>query len=167
MKKALEINDLLDVGMKVSLLFDALIDLLEERLVDKLLDAAHGEVRNEVLPIAEVAETVEGIQDILLKVIQRLGLVLHAEPEHPRRVVATEDARAVEVHGKRLMTLGYLLAGLDDLRDVLIGRVANELQGQVDLVGLAPVDVTAFVLQILLKALHQGGIVRPYGNGYR
>lgn len=79
----MEIDDFLDLGMEVGLLFDALIQLLEERLVDKLFDAAHGEVRDEVLTVAEVAQAVEGVEDIVFKVIECLGLVFHAQPEHP------------------------------------------------------------------------------------
>lgn len=79
----MEIDDFLDLGMEVGLLFDALIQLLEERLVDKLFDAAHGEVRHEVLAVAEVAQAVEGVEDIAFKVIECLGLIFHAQPEHP------------------------------------------------------------------------------------
>ena len=165
MQETLEIDDFIDIGVEVSLLLDALIDLLEERLIDELLNAAHGEVGHEILPITEVAKTVESIEDVLLKVIERLRLVFHAEPEHPRRVVAAKDACAVEVHLERLVVFSHLLTGLNDLRDVLIGRIANELQGQVDLIGFAPIDVSAFVLQVMLETLHQSGIFAPDGNG--
>lgn len=80
-------------------------------------------------------------------------------------MVAAEDARAVEVHGKGLMLFGHLLAGFDDLGDILVGRVAHEFKGQVYLVGLAPVDIAAFVFQVALETLHQGGIFRPDGDG--
>ena len=56
------IDDFLDIGMEISLLFDALINLLEEGFVDQLLDAAHGEMRHEVLPVAEVAHAVESVK---------------------------------------------------------------------------------------------------------
>lgn len=161
----MEIDDFIDIGVEVSLLLDALIDLLEERLIDELLNAAHGEVGHEILPIAEVAKTVESIEDVLLKVIERLWLVLHAEPQYPRRVVAAEDTCAVEVHLERLVVFSHLLTGLDDLRDVLVGRVAYELQSQVDLISFAPIDVSALVLQIMLETLYQSGIFTPDGNG--
>ena len=142
----MEIDDFLDIGVEVGLLLDAAYHLLEERFVDKLLDAAHSEVGHEVLPIAKVAKTVESIEDVLLKVVKCLGLVFHAKPEYPWRVVAAEDACAVEIHFKRLVMACHLLTSLDDFRNVLIGRVANELQGQVDLVSFAPIDVFALML---------------------
>ena len=71
-------------------------------------------------------------------------------------MVAAEDARAVEVHRERLVVFRHLLASLDDFRHVMVGRVADELQGQMDLVGLAPVDVSFLVLQIALQALRKG-----------
>lgn len=146
-------------------MFDILIDLLEERLVDKGLDTAHGEVGHEVLPVAEIANLIESGEDILLELIKSLGLVLHAQPEHSGRVVAAEDARAVEVHGERLMPFGHLLASIDDLGDVLIGGIADEFQGKVYLVGLAPVDVATLVLQVVLEAFHQRGIFGTYRDG--
>ena len=79
----MQVDDFVDIGMEIGLLLDALIDLLEEGFVDECLDAAHGEVRDEVLPVAEVAQAVEGVEDIAFKVIERLGLIFHAEPEHP------------------------------------------------------------------------------------
>lgn len=151
--------------MEVGLLLDALIDLLEERFVDERLDTAHSEVRHEVLPVAEVAEAVEGVEDVFFQIIKRLGLILHAEPQHPRRVVAAEDARAIEVHGERLMPLGHLLAGFDNLRDVLVGGVAHKLQGKMDLVGFTPINVSAFMFQVVLETLHQGRVFDPYSDG--
>ena len=161
----MEIDDLLNICVKIGLLLNALIDLLEERFVDKRLDAANGKVRHKILPIAEVTQTVESVKNIFFEVVECLGLVLHAEPKHPWRVVASEDARAVEIHAERLMPLGHLLASLNNLWDVLIGRVAHEFQGQVNLVGFAPINVAALVLQIILKTLHQSWIFFPYGNG--
>lgn len=152
----MEINDFLHVGVEVGLLFDAADDLLKEWFVDELFDTAYREMRHKVLPIAEVAEVVEGIEDIRFEVVKRLGFILHAQPEHPGRVIATEDAGAVEVHGKGLMALGHFLAGLDDLGDVLIGGVAHKFQGEVDLVGFAPVDVAALVLKVALEPLGKG-----------
>ena len=151
--------------MKISLLLDALKDLLEKGFVDKLFDAAYRKVRHIVLSVARVAEGVEGVEDILFQVIECLGLILHAKPEHPWRVVAAEDASAVEVHGEGLMPLSHLLASLDDLGDVLIGRIAHKFQGKMYLIGLAPVDVAALVFQIALETLYQGGIFVTYRDG--
>ena len=164
MEKTLEVDDFLDIGMQIGLLFDALANLLEERLIDKLLDAAHREVRHKVLPVAKVAEAVESIKNIFLELIERLGLVFHPKPKHPGRMVAAKKTGSVEVHGKRMMPLCYLLAGLDDLGNVLVGGIAHEFQGEVYLVGFAPVDVATFMLQIALETLREGGKLRPDGN---
>lgn len=161
----MEVNDFFHVSMEVGLLFDTVDDLLEERLVDKLFDAAYGEMGHKVLPIAEVAEVVEGVEDIRFKVIERLGFVLHAQPEHPGGVVAAEDASAVKIHSEGLVPLGHFLAGFDDLGDVLVGGVAHEFQGEVDLVGFAPVDVAALVFQVALEALGEGWKLGADGDG--
>ena len=161
----MEINDFLHVGVEVGLLFDAADDLLEEGFVDKLLDTAYREMWHKVLAVTEIAEVVKGIKDICFEVVECLGFVLHTQPEHPRRVIATENAGAVEVHRKGLVPLGHFLAGLDDLGDVLIGGVAHKFQGEVDLVGFAPVDVAALVLQVALKALGKGWELRADGDG--
>ena len=79
-------------------------------------------------------------------------------------MVASEDARSVEVHGERLMFFGHLLAGFDDFWDVFVGGVAHEFESQVYLVGLTPVDVTAFMFQITLEALYQCGVFSPNGD---
>ena len=84
MQKALEINDFIDIGMKIGLLFDTFVDLPEERLVDQLLKSAHGEMGNEVLTVAKIAEIVEGIQNVFLKVVKGFGFLFHAEPKDPR-----------------------------------------------------------------------------------
>lgn len=160
----MEIDHLVDVGVEVGLLLDALIDLLEEGFVDECLDAAHGEVRHEVLPVAEVAEAVEGGEEVLFEIVEGPGLVVHAEPEHPRRVVAAEDARAVEVHREGLVVFGHLLASLDDLGDVVVGGVADELEGKVYLVGFAPINIAAFVFKVALELLHQGGVFIAHGD---
>ena len=165
MEKALEINDFLHVDMKIGLLFDAIANLQKEGLVDELFDAANGEMGHKVLPIAEVAEVVEGVEDIRFKVIERLGFVLHAEPEHPWGVVAAKDAGAVKIHSEGLVPLGHFLASFDDLGDVLIGGVAHKFQGEMDLVGFAPVDVAALVLQVALEALCEGREVGADGDG--
>lgn len=163
----MEIDHFLHVSMEIGLLLNTLIHLLEKRLVDKLLDAAHGEMRHEILSVAEITQAIKGIKDVLFQIVKCLGLVFHTKPEHSRRMVATEDARAVEVHGERLVSFCYLLASLDDLGDILVGSVAHELQGKMDLVGLAPIDVAALMFQISLKSLHQCRILRPNLNRYR
>ncbi len=165
MEKALEVNDFLHIGMEVGLLLNAADDLLKERLVDELFDAAHGEMGHKVLPVAEIAEVVEGVEDIRFEVIERLGFILHAQPEHSWGVVAAEDACAVEVHGEGLVPLGHLLTGLDDLRDILIGGVAHEFQGEMDLVGFAPVDVATLVFQVSLEALGEDWELGADGDG--
>ena len=161
----MEIDDLLDIGMEIGLLFNTLVNLLEERLVDELLDATNGEMRHKVLSVAEIAKTVEGVKDILFQVVQCFGFVFHAKPKHARRVITSEDACTVEVHGKRLVVFGLFLAGFDDLGNVLVGGVAHKLQSEMDLVGLAPVDVATFVFEVVLEMLHQGWIFFPDRDG--
>ena len=161
----MEIDDFLDIGMEVGLLLNRLTLLNEVWFVDELLDAAYGKMRHKILPIAKIAKAIKGIEDILFQFIKSLGFVAHAKPEDPRRAVTSEESRPVEIHGKRLMTVSDFLAGFDDVGDVVVGGVANEFEGEMDLVGLAPVDVTAFVLQVTLKTLHHVGIFRPDGDG--
>ena len=62
------------------LCIDTLIDLLEKRLVDQVLDAAHRKMRYEVLPVAKVTKGVENIENFRFKIVERLGLLFHAEP---------------------------------------------------------------------------------------
>lgn len=62
----MEIDYFLDIGMEIGLLFDILIHLLEEGFVDELLDTTHSEMRNEVLPVAKIAEIIECVKDIFL-----------------------------------------------------------------------------------------------------
>ena len=113
--------------MEIGLLLYGIVDLHKKRLVDQLLDTANGEMRHKVLTVTEIAQLVEGIKNVGLKVEQGLGLVVHAEPEHTWRVVAAKEPRAVEVHRERLMVFGHLTAGLDDVGDVLARRLADEL----------------------------------------
>lgn len=165
MEKTLIIDDFTDIGVEVGLLLYAADHLLEERLVDKLLDAAHGKVGHKVLPVAEVTEAIEGVKHVLFQLIKGFRLVFHAKPQHSGRVVAAEDARAVEVHGEGLVPLGHLLAGFYDLGNVLVWGVAHKLQGEVYLVGFAPVDVTTFVLQVSLETLCECGKLCPAVDG--
>jgi len=80
----LVIDDFFNIGVKVGFLFDTLIDLLEEGLVDECFEAAHREMWHEILPITEVADTIEDVKDIFFQVIERFRFVFHAEPKHPR-----------------------------------------------------------------------------------
>lgn len=63
------IDNLANLGVDVGLLFDALIDLLEKRLVNQLLEATNGKVRHKVLAVAEVPKAIESVEDIILEFI--------------------------------------------------------------------------------------------------
>ena len=141
LQEALEIHQVLHIGMEIGLLLDAIVDLQEELLVDQRFDAAHSKVRHEVLAVAQIAQVVESIQEVGLKVEQGFGLVVHAEPKHTRHVVAAEKPRAVEVHRKRLVFFGHCLNRLDDGGNVIHGRATQEFQCQVDVFGSAIVNV--------------------------
>ena len=144
--------------MEVGFLLDAVADLQEELLVDERLDAAHGEVRHEVLAVAQVADAVEGVQEVVFEVEEGLRLVVHAEPHHARHAVAAEKAGAVEVHREGLVPTGHRLARLDDAWDVVDGRAAQEFQRQVDVLGPAIVD-EFLVGQVFLQPLDQAPVV--------
>ena len=75
-------------------------------------------------------------------------------------MVGAEETRTVEVHGERLVTLGHLLAGLDDVGDVVDRRAAKEFQGQMDVFGTTVVD-ELLVRKVFLQSLHHEGIFRP------
>ena len=150
LKEALERHDFVDLGVEVGLLLDALIHLLEKRLVDELFDAAEGEMRHKILAVAKVAEVVEGVENVGFKVVESLGFLIHAEPKDAGRVVGGKDACTIEVHGEGLVFLGHLTAGMDDFGDVLIGGVAHELESKVYLIGFAPVNIAAFMFQVAL-----------------
>ena len=155
----MEINKFLHVGVEIGLLLDAFAYLQEELLVDQLLDAANGEMRHEVLSVAEIAQIVESVQEVGFEVKQGLGLVVHAEPKNTRYIVAAEESRAVKVHGEGLVFFGHFLTGLDDVRDVLSRGVADKLQGEVYLVGLHIVDIL-LVLEVFLQSIDHGRKLR-------
>ena len=81
-------------------------------------------------------------------------------------MVTTEKAGTVEVHGERLVPFRHLLAGFDDLGDVLVGGVAHKFQGKMNLIGFAPVDVAALMLQVPLETLCERGKLRSARDGY-
>lgn len=159
------IDDVANLGVEIGFLLDSVADLEEERLIDELFDAAHGKMRHEILSVAEVTQAIESIEDIRFEVIECLRFMSHTEPQHPWRVPAAEEPGAVEVHGERMVVSGHGLAGFDDLRHVLVGGVAHEFEGKMDLVGLTPVDVTAFVFQVTLESLHHSGEFCSHGDG--
>lgn len=164
LQEALEVNQFLYVGVEVGLLLDAFADLQKELLVDQLLDAANGEVRHEVLAVAEVAQVVEGIQEVGFEVEQGLGLVVHAEPKDAGHVVAAEEPCAVEVHGEGLVFFRHFLTGLDDSWDVLSRGVADKLQSQMDLVGFHIVDIL-LMLEVFLQSFDHGRKLRAAWDG--
>ena len=159
LQEALEVNQFLHIGMEVGLLLDAVAYLKEELFIHKLLDAANGEVWHEVLAVAEVAQIVEGIQEVGFEVEQGLGLVVHAEPKDAGHIVAAEESRAVEVHGERLVFFRHFLTGLDDGWDVLSRGVADKLQCQMDLVGFHIIDIL-LVLEVFLQSFDHGRKLR-------
>ena len=148
-------------------MFDGLVNFLEICFIDQLLDAANGDVWHKILTVTEITDTVESIEDVFFQIVKCFRFLAHAKPKHTRRMVTAKNARAVEVHGEWLMVFRHFLAGFYDFRDIGIGRVADKFQGQVNLVGLAPVDVAFFVLQVALQAFRQGGKLRSAvdGNG--
>ena len=168
LQKALEIHQFLHIVMEVGFLLNGIANLEEKLLVDQLFDAANREMRHKILTVAEVALVVEGIEKIGVKVKQSLGLVVHAEPEHARHVVAAKESRAVEVECERLMLFGHLLASLDDGGDVVFGCLAQEFQRQMYLVGFHIVDIM-LVLKVFLQFFHHGRKLRAAwdGNGQK
>ena len=50
--------------MEIGLLLDGVTNLEEKLLVDQLLDAANRKMRHKILPVAEVAQVVEGIEKV-------------------------------------------------------------------------------------------------------
>jgi len=64
LQETLEVDEFLDISVEVSFLLDAIVDLLEQFLVDQRLDATNGEVWDEVLSVAEIAKVIEGIEYI-------------------------------------------------------------------------------------------------------
>ena len=158
LQDALVIHQLFHVGMEVGLGLDAVVDLHEELLVDQRLDAAHGEVRHEVLAVAHVAQIVESVQEVVFEVEEGLWLVVHAEPEHTRYAVAAEESRAVEVHREGLVLPSHLFAGLDDVWNVVDGRAAKEFQRKVDVFGPAVID-EFLVCQVFLEPVHLARVI--------
>ena len=61
LQETLEIHQFLYVCMEISLLLDGVADLKKKLLVDQLFDAANGEMRNEILPVAKVAQIIESV----------------------------------------------------------------------------------------------------------
>ena len=164
LQEALEVNQFLHIGMKVGFLFDTFANLKKELFIHKLLDAANGEVWYEVLTVAEVAQVVEGIQEVGFEVKQGLGLVVHAEPKNTRYIVAAEESRAVKVHGEGLVFFRHFLTGLDDVGDILCWGIADKLQGQMDLVGFHIVDIL-LMLKVFLQSIDHGRKFRAAWDG--
>lgn len=77
------IDDVADLGVEIGFLLDSVANLVEERLIDELFDAAHGKMRHEILSVAEVTQAIESIEYIRFEVIECLRLVSHTEPQHP------------------------------------------------------------------------------------
>ena len=84
-------------------------------------------MRHKVLPVAEIAQAVESVQEVFFQIKQGLGLVAHPEPKHTRHAVAAEKPCAVEVHCEGLMALSHLFARFDDGGDVVHRRTAQKL----------------------------------------
>ncbi len=164
LQEALEIDEFLHVSMEIGFLLDAFTNLQEKLLVDQLLDAANGEVRHEVLTVAEVAQVIEGIQEVGFEVKQGLGLVVHAKPKDAGHVVAPEESGVVEIHSERLVFFGYFLASLNDSGDIFCRGIANKFQSQVYLVGFHIVDIL-LVLEVFLKSFDQGRKLRAARDG--
>ena len=165
LQEALVINQFLHIRVKIGLLFDAVINLLKELLVNQRLDATNRKMGNKVLPIAQVAKVVKGVEDIRFKVIKSLWSFVHAEPKHSRRTIAPEKSRAVEIHREGLVLRCHLPTSLADSGNIKVFRLTDEFQGQVDVVRPAVVDVL-LVRQVLLQVFHQSGILRPAGDLY-
>ena len=121
-------------------MFDGLDNLLEILLLAEVFDTPEGEVRHEILPVAEVSDAVKGRQHRLFEFEELVGSLLHAEPEHPRGVACSEDAGTVEVDRETLLILKHFRDGLDNFRFILRWSFANELKGQMDVGRLHPVD---------------------------
>lgn len=113
-------------------------------------------MRHEVLAVAEVSQVVESVQKVVFEIEQGLGLVVHAEPEDARHTVASEKPRAVEVHRERLVLLGYFLAGLNNVWNIINRRAAQEFQRQMDVLGAAVVDII-LVSEVLFQLLDKFG----------
>ena len=146
--------------MEVSLLLDGVANLQEKLLVDQGLNATDGEMRHKILTVTEITQVIEGIQKVGFEVEQGLWLVVHAEPQHPRHIVAAKETRAVKVHGEGLVPLGHLLASFNDVGDVVDRRAAKKFQRQVDVFRPAIVD-EFFMLEVFLQTLHHDRILRP------
>ena len=148
--------------MEIGLLLNVVVDLLEKLLVNQRLNATNGEMGNEVLPITEIAEVIEGIKHVGFKVIKRLRSLVHPQPQHPWRSVAAKKPRAIKVHRERLVSLGHLATSFVDSGDIEVFGLPNEFQREVDIIWSAIVDVL-FVRQVFLQAIHQSRIFRPAG----
>ena len=121
-------------------------------------------MRHEVLTVAKVTQVVEGIQEVGFEVDLGLRLVVHAEPKDAGHIVAAEESRAVEVHGKRLVFFGHFLASLNYSGDVFSRGVADKLQGQMDLVGFHIIDIL-LMLKAFLQSFDHGRKLRAAWNG--
>ena len=145
--------------MEIGLLLNGVANLQEKLLVDQRLDTANGEMWYKILTVTEITQVIESIQEVSFEVKQSLRLIVHAEPQHSRHVVAAKKTRAVEVHGEGLMPLGHLLASFNNVRDVVNRRTAKKFQRQVDVFWPTVVDVF-FMLEVLLQSLHHDRILR-------
>ena len=119
---------------------------------------------HEILPVTHIAQVIESVQQVSFEVEQGLGLVVHAEPKHPRHVVAAEKPRAVKVHFEGLVVLGHFLARLDNGWDVFNGRATEEFQCEVYLIGFHIVDIT-LMLKVFLQFFNECRKFSPARDG--
>ena len=164
LQETLEVNQFLHIGVEVCLLLNRVGDLHKELFVNQRLDAANGEVRHEVLTVAEIAQVIESVQKVVFEVEQGFGLVGHAEPKHSWYAVAAEKPQAVEVHRERLVLFGHLLASFDDVRNIINRCAAQELQCQMDVFGSAIVD-EFLVRRVLFQSPDESRKLRPRRDG--
>ena len=77
---ALEKYDFIDILVDVRFLLDGLHHLLKILLLAEVFNAAEGEMRDEILPVAEVSDAVEGGEDVFFEAQELFRRLLHAEP---------------------------------------------------------------------------------------
>ncbi len=109
-------------------------------------------MRHKMLTVTHISEIIESIKHIILKFVQFFGSIVHTQPEYPRIISAAENARMVEIHGKRFMTCSDFLNLFDYFRYLVIGCVADEFKCEMYLV--CPAPIYPVMLKVTLQTLH-------------
>ena len=106
----------------------------------RVVDPAQGQVRAERSLFLGVAELVHVQVDGALQPGQRLGGFRHAHPQHARLAGIGEAAKAGHLELERRKAGRRGGHPLDDRLHLVLRRVAEELEGQMNAIRLGPAD---------------------------